>query len=50
MGLDADEIKELRDALWAVADAYSGAEANVGAGAGAGGGESDDDVNSEMDY
>ena len=46
--MDADEIKELRDALWAVADAYSGAEANVGAGAGEG--ESDDDVNSEMDY
>ena len=46
--MDADEIKELRDALWAVADAYPGAEANVGAGAGEG--ESDDDVNSEMDY
>ena len=48
--MDADEIKELRDALWAVADAYSGSGAEANVGAGAGEGESDDDVNSEMDY
>lgn len=34
VGLDIDELKEVRDALWALADAYLGAETEADDGEG----------------